>query len=135
MAKIKKTKGFLFFASELKIKYAGVHLVVEFWQAKNLNSLKVIEKALKEAVVASGSNLLNLYLHQFKPKGVSGVAVVSESHISIHTWPEEKYAAIDIFTCGKTQPYRALEVLKKYLKPKEISITEVKRGVVNDNSE
>ncbi len=124
----KKPNGFLFAKNE-SYSYAGIHLIVEFWQAKNLNSEKIIEKALKEAVKASGSDLLNLYIHKFSPEGITGVAAISESHISIHTWPEEGYSAIDIFTCGKTKPYKALEALKKYFKPKYISVEEIKRGI------
>ncbi len=128
MATRKTPKGFLL-SKNKDYAYAGIHLIVEFWQAKNLNSEKMIEKILKNAVEASGSDLLNIYVHKFSEKGVTGVAAISESHISIHTWPEEDYVAIDIFTCGKTKPYKALEVLKSYFKPKHTIVKEIKRGI------
>ena len=128
MKRRKKPKGFLIAKNE-KYAYAGVHLIVEFWQAENLNSRKIIKKALEDAVVASGSKLLSLRLHQFEPSGFSGVAIVSESHISVHTWPKIGYAALDIFSFFYTQPYKALDTLIDYFKPGGVSITEVKRGV------
>lgn len=122
-----KTKGLK--KTEQKIEYAGIHLILELWGAKNLDSIKIIEKALTESVKACRATLLKIDLHHFSPHGVSGVAIVAESHISIHTWPECNYAALDVFMCGKADPYKAIGVLKKYLKPKKIDIMEIKRGV------
>lgn len=111
----------------------GRHILCEFWGVKNTNSKKFIEEALTKAVVASKATLIKLVLHKFSPFGVSGVAVISESHLSIHTWPEMDYAAIDVFTCGRNvKPYKALEVLKKILKPKKVEIIELKRGIIID---
>jgi len=121
-----KTKGSA--RTEQKIEYAGIHLILEFWEAENLDSIKTIKKALTEAVKAARATLLKVDLHKFSPQGVSGVAVIAESHISIHTWPEMKYAALDIFMCGKSNPYLSVEVLKKYFKPGRVEITEIKRG-------
>lgn len=122
-----KTKGSA--RTERKIEYAGgIHLILDFWEAKNLDSIKTIKKALTEAVKAARATLLKIDLHKFSPQGVSGVAVVAESHISIHTWPEKKYAALDIFMCGKSDPYKSVDVLKKYFQPRRVKITEIKRG-------
>lgn len=113
------------------VKYAGVHLVIEIWQAKNLSSLSLIEEALRKAVEACKATLLKIDLHQFSPSGgISGVAIIQESHISIHTWPEYKYAAIDIFVCGDVDPYKAIPVLKEYFGSENMQIAELKRGIL-----
>lgn len=121
-----KTKGA---GNTEKIKSAGVHLLVDFWEAKNLDSVSFCKKALVSAVKACDTTLLNVDLHKFSPQGVSGVAVIAESHISIHTWPEYDYAALDVFVCGGKDPYLALQSLKKSFQPKRILVTESKRGV------
>jgi len=83
-----------------------------------------------EAVRRANVTLLDLRVHTFNPHGVSGVAVIAESHISIHTWPEFGYAAVDIFTCGKdAHPEAALEVLREAFKPKRMEVIEIKRGI------
>jgi len=112
------------------VKYAGIHLIVELWKANNLSSLPKIKQILEECVKACGATLLKIDLHKFNPQGgISGVAIIAESHISIHSWPEYKYAAIDIFVCGEVDPYKSIPVLKKGFKPKKIQIMEIKRGV------
>jgi len=112
------------------IKYAGTHLILELWNGKNFSSLPKIEKILKDAISACRTTLLKIDLHKFSPYGgVSGVAIIQESHISIHTWPEFKYAALDIFVCGKVNPYDAIPVIKEGFKPKKMQVTELKRGI------
>ena len=78
----------------------GRHMICEFWGASNLENAEHTEHALLRAVKAGKATLIKTVVHQFAPQGVSGVAVLAESHISIHTWPETGYAAIDYFTCG-----------------------------------
>lgn len=113
------------------LRFAGRHLLVEFWQAEKLNDLDAIESAMRAGVIASGATLLHLHLHHFSPNGgISGVAVLAESHISIHTWPERGYAAIDIFMCGACNPYDAIPALRAGLTPGSVTISENKRGVV-----
>lgn len=115
----------------LKIQNLGRHLIFEFWKAKNLNSLNLIKKLLKEAVEICGATLLEIKVHKFSPQGITGIALISESHISIHTWPEYSYAAIDVFTCSKKViPEKTLLVFKKFLKPKNIKIIDLKRGIL-----
>lgn len=124
----KKTKGFCY---TQQIKYAGQQILLEFWGAKGLDSIRTIKKALVQAVDVSGATLLKIELHKFSPQGVLGIALIAESHISIHTWPEYQYAAIDIFTCGnKVDPYRAVASLKSSFKPKRIQLLEIKRGIL-----
>jgi S-adenosylmethionine decarboxylase len=111
--------------------FAGTHLIVDLWHASNLDDLQVVDQALRDAVARAGATLLNIDLHHFTPNGgISGVAVLAESHISIHTWPEISYAAVDIFMCGAAQPHKAIEVLKDVFTPGLVTLAEHKRGVV-----
>ena len=116
--------------------HLGRHLILEYWDAANLNNPELVERALTEAALAGGATLLSVRTHQFAPQGVSGVAIIAESHISIHTWPEYDYAAVDIFTCGdRVDPHKINEVLAKYFRPKRQNVTEILRGLQTDNSE
>jgi S-adenosylmethionine decarboxylase len=124
-----KTKGFYNPCNSKKIQCAGIHLILEFWGAENLDSIKIVKQALIKGVEACGATLLKLELHKFSPQGISGVAVIAESHISIHTWPEHQYAAIDVFMCGEKDPYQVIGVFKKAFEPKHLEIVELKRGV------
>jgi S-adenosylmethionine decarboxylase len=79
------------------------------------------------------ATLLHIHLHHFTPNGgISGVAVLAESHISVHTWPERSFAAFDIFMCGNARPEEAVPVLKRAFLPTTMRISEQLRGVVND---
>lgn len=110
------------------VKSAGIHIFLDFWGAKDINSVKFVKKALIDAVKASKFTLLKIELHKFSPQGVSGVAIIAESHISIHTWPEYEFVAIDIFLCGGKNPNPAIKSLKKSFRPKKVIINEIKRG-------
>lgn len=113
------------------VKYAGVHLVIELWNATNLNNLSKIKQILEDSVNAIGATLLKIDLHEFSPSGgVSGMVIIQESHLSIHTWPEYNYAALDIFVCGNVDPYKAIPVIKKGFKPGKMQIAEMKRGIL-----
>jgi S-adenosylmethionine decarboxylase len=113
------------------LRYAGSHLIIDLWDAVYLDDMGVIEIALRRAIKAAGATLLHLHLHEFAPSGgVSGVALLAESHISIHTWPERGYAAIDVFMCGSAKPHRVIPILKYAFKAGRIAITEQLRGVV-----
>ena len=108
---------------------SGKHWIVEFYGARALDDAKVIRRALKNAAEVSGATLLRLQLHHFGVGGgVTGVALLAESHISIHTWPEREYAAIDIFMCGrKCSPRKALESLRLELKPIRSTVRRLSR--------
>jgi S-adenosylmethionine decarboxylase len=111
--------------------YAGSHVLVDFWGASNLSEPELIEMALREAADACGATVLHAHVHQFSSNGgVSGVAVLAESHISIHTWPELDFAAFDIFMCGNCVPERALPVLRRVFRPDREQVEEHKRGLV-----
>ncbi len=120
-----------YFVERDGVKCAGIHLLLELWDAKRLNDAAHIEAALKAAVQGAGATLLHIHLHQFSSSGgLSGVAVLAESHISIHTWPERDYAAIDIFMCGECDPHQAVPALRDALQPGTLQVNEIKRGIV-----
>ena len=113
------------------VRYAGMHLIVDLWGAERLDDLAHVEATLRDCVEAAGATLLHIHLHHFTPhRGISGVAVLAESHISIHTWPERGFAAFDIFMCGACDPYKALPVLRRHFRPETIQLSENKRGLV-----
>ncbi len=115
------------------LTYAGVHLLLEFYGAKNLDDLELVEKTFQKAVEACGATLLGMKFHHFSPYGgISGVAIVMESHLTIHSWPELRYAAIDIFLCGDVDPYKAVPIFKEAFQPEKIQIIEFKRGMMTD---
>jgi S-adenosylmethionine decarboxylase len=119
------------FITKNGVTFAGSHLIIDFWEAEGLDSKDRIEQAMIDAVEAAGATLLHIHLHTFTPSGgVSGVAVLAESHISVHTWPERGYAAFDVFMCGSTDTRKALSVLKQAFAPKRVVLGEHKRGVL-----
>jgi len=113
------------------VEFAGTHLLLDLYSASNLDDINHIEQAIRDIVTACGATLLHIHLHHFTPSGgVSGVAVLAESHISVHTWPERDYAAFDVFMCGDAQPENAVPVLKRAFFPKRIEVCEELRGHV-----
>ena len=112
------------------LEYAGKHLILDLWGAQYLDDLKRMETVMRKAVDACGATLLHLHLHHFTPNhGISGVAVLAESHLSVHTWPEREFAAFDIFMCGRTEPKRAIPIIEHAFEPRKINIIEQLRGV------
>ena len=111
------------------MKAIGRHLILEMWGCENLNSVEAAEQALREMVTALDVTLLDLKVYPFSPVGITGVAIVSESHLVIHTWPEYGYAAVDLFTCGERRhPEAAVPVLRKHFSPDSIQVMEMTRG-------
>src|SRR5580658_9045418 len=110
-------------------KFAGMHLLVDLWGASNLCDPDHIDRALRDAAEAAGATILHGHFHHFSPNyGVSGVLVLAESHISIHTWPERRFAAIDVFMCGDCDPFKAIPVLEAAFLPDSIDVDERRRG-------
>ena len=113
------------------VEFAGTHLLLDLYGADHLDDIARIEQAMRDIVSACGATLLHIHLHHFSPSGgVSGVAVLSESHISVHTWPERDYAAFDVFMCGDAEPENAVPVLKRAFFPHRIEVCEELRGRV-----
>jgi S-adenosylmethionine decarboxylase len=111
------------------MKAIGRHIILEMWGCQNLNSVDIAERALREMVDALDVNLLDLHVYPFSPVGITGMAIVSESHLVIHTWPEHGYAAVDIFTCGAPrEPQLAVDVLRRHYAPERVGVMEINRG-------
>ena len=112
-------------------RFAGTHLLVDLWQAKNLEDKKTVERALRKAADSANATPLHVHLNKFTENGgISGVLVLAESHISIHTWPERSFAAIDIFMCGSCDPHKCIDVLSDVFEPAKIILIEQRRGLL-----
>lgn len=115
----------------------GRHILAEYYNCdiSTLDNISLLEDCMREAVLASGATIIDTKFHQFSPYGVSGVIVIAESHMAIHTWPEFGYAAIDFFTCGdRVDPWKAFDYMEKTLKPLTHSSKELKRGLLTPES-
>ena len=118
-----------YFVEKDGMKFAGTHLLADLWDAENLSDPEHIDAALRAAAVRAGATILHSHFHHFSPNGgVSGVVVLAESHISIHTWPERQFAAIDIFMCGACNPHDAIPVIKEAFQPGRVDLDEQRRG-------
>ena len=120
------------------MKILGRHLIAEYADCApgTLTDPKFLEECMLEAVRKSGATIVRSVFHRYAPQGVSGVVVIAESHMSVHTWPEYNYAAVDFFTCGQTvDPYEAHEHLKKMLGSTGATVNEIKRGIPSETDE
>lgn len=109
----------------------GTHLLIEFYDCdqKVLNDEKFVEKLFIKAALEAKATVVEQVFHKFSPHGVSGVVVISESHLAVHTWPEYGYAAVDVFTCGtEIDPWIAQQVIREGLKAGNSTALEMKRG-------
>lgn len=112
----------------------GTHLLVELREcnANILSNLKEVENVLINAAKLAGATIVEVAFHEFNPCGISGMVIIAESHLSIHTWPEYEYAAVDIFTCGDIiKPQKAVIYLIEKFQSKSPSIVELKRGIIS----
>ena len=112
----------------------GKHLLLELKDCneEGLNDISFLRGVLLAAASECGATILGESFHQFSPQGVSGVVVIAESHLFIHTWPEYSYAAADIFTCGNSvRPQKAAQVLMRKLGSKNHSVVEMRRGILD----
>jgi S-adenosylmethionine decarboxylase len=110
----------------------GSHLLVELYGCKGdlLETEAYVGEAMRQAAVESKATVVEQSFHEFKPYGVSGAVIIQESHYTIHTWPEHRYAAVDLFYCGGTVlVHRAVEVLQERFKPERIKFLVVRRGL------
>jgi len=118
-----------FFIERDGVRFAGTHLIVDLFGARRLDDLQHIKRTLERCVNVAGATLLHIHLHHFTPNGgVSGVAVLAESHISIHSWPEANYAALDVFMCGDAKPQNCIEVLREAFEAEDVVVTTHHRG-------
>jgi S-adenosylmethionine decarboxylase len=117
-----------------KVKALGRHLIAEFFSCSKeaLNDLDFISENLKIAAAVAGATIVDSSFHRFLPHGISGVVVIAESHLTIHTWPEYGYAAIDLFTCGdQVNPWKAFDYLREVFSAGKTEVSEYLRGVYN----
>jgi spermidine synthase len=111
----------------------GNHILVEFMNCDPhiMNDVAGIERDMVAAAEKANATVINSTFHHFSPWGVSGVVVIQESHLAIHTWPEYGYAAVDLFTCGDMDAWISFDFLKEAFKSQSYSAIEMKRGSVN----
>ena len=120
------------------MKILGRHLLAELSQCSSeaLNNRPDLEKIMIEAARHSGATVVDSVFHHYNPQGLSGIVVIAESHISIHTWPEYGYAAVDCFTCGTSvDPWKALEYLKTALGSRKVQVKDLNRGIPSSKNE
>ena len=119
------------------MKALGRQIVVEYYGCNPdvLNDVAFIKRVMRDAALASGATIVQEAFHLFNPHGVSGVVVIAESHLTIHTWPEYGYAAVDLFTCGEdVSPDAAFQHLKDHLQAQSFNAMEMKRGILNSGN-
>ena len=110
----------------------GKHLLLDLKDCNRevLDDLSFLQNVMVNAAQVAGATVLEKYFHQFSPQGVSGAVIIAESHLSLHTWPEYGYAAVDIFTCGDTvRAETAADFLIEKLESKDPAVMEIRRGV------
>lgn len=116
----------------------GRHVLAEMYGCpfEVLNDIKKVENIMVNAALEAGAEVREFVFHKFSPQGVSGVVVISESHLAIHTWPELGYAAIDVFTCGeKVNPWDACNYLAEFFEADYVNASEIKRGILEGQHE
>ena len=107
----------------------GIHLLIDLWGCSHLQDMHLIEHTMRKAAETCGATVLDIKLHSFgEAAGITGVAILAESHISIHTWPETGYAAIDVFMCGNCDPQKAVPVFEATFTPARSHVSTHKRG-------
>ncbi len=115
------------------MKILGRHLLVELYDCdtKVISDVRTIENIMVGAAHAAKATIVDVVFHNFNPNGISGVIVIAESHLTIHSWPEHNYASVDIYTCGSTiNPWKAFDYLVKHFKAKNVTASEFKRGML-----
>ena len=111
-------------------KHIGRHLVSDMWNCKKLSdNVEPLEKIMLNACHVANATILGVSSHKFEPQGVTVMVLLAESHISLHSWPEYDYVAIDVFTCGQNMnPQAAIDYLEERLKPSKIETRKIIRG-------
>ena len=117
--------GFVIDGTEI---YAGKHLLIDFYDCSKHGDIDTIKQSLEQACRATGATVLFSYVHPFNGGGCSGAVILAESHLSIHTWPEEHFVALDIFVCGTCDPTLALPILVNQFQPQRMQVKLERRG-------
>lgn len=116
----------------------GRHVLAEFYGCRfeTLNDINKVQDIMIKAALEAGAEVREVVFHKFSPQGVSGVVVISESHLAIHTWPELGYAAVDVFTCGETvNPWDASNYMAEKFGAQDVQASEIKRGYMPEQEE
>ncbi len=116
-----------------RLNSLGRHVLAELYgcASEPLDDQELVQQYMREAALAAGAEIRECVFHKFSPQGVSGVVVISESHLAIHTWPELGYAAVDVFTCGeKVDPWDACRYLVDKFRAEYMTANEIKRGIM-----
>ncbi len=113
------------------MKTIGRHLIAEYYDCRRetLDEVDTVRQAMVDAAQSIGATVIGEIFHQFQPQGVSGTVVIAESHLSIHTWPENGYVAVDIYTCGGLDPRIGFELLRERLGASSCRVQEIVRGL------
>lgn len=112
----------------------GEHYIIELFECNGaaLDDLEKVKGTLLQAANIAGATILDDKFHKFAPQGVSGVVVIAESHLSIHTWPELGYAALDLFTCSRNMDiHKALNLLREVFEPGDMDVRFLQRGILH----
>ncbi len=119
----------------MPLRGLGRHLVVEMYECDGVLDGEEVMNYLEEAAKVSNAKVVKSFLHKFNPHGISAVVVIEESHLAVHTWPEYRFVALDVFTCGdETDPWRAYDYLRSKFKPKRVSVMEITRGILEESA-
>jgi S-adenosylmethionine decarboxylase len=116
----------------MTMKALGIHLLIELTSCnrQKIDNLAYLERIMSDAAEVAGATVLKTAFQDFNPQGVSGVVVIAESHLTIHTWPEHGYAAVDIFTCGtRVDPWKAAQFVKEHLEAGDMQVRDFRRGL------
>ena len=119
-----------------RLQALGTHLLLELRDCnpKTLSNLEFVTDAMKSAALEAKATIVEVAFHEFSPFGISGMVVIAESHLAIHTWPEYRYAAVDVFTCGNTvDPEKAARLIIERLGAQTHSLIELRRGIMEDS--
>lgn len=111
----------------------GRHVIAEFWNCENAESEHGLAEAIQEAVRSARATLLDLNVRRFYPQGYSAIALLAESHLSLHAWPELGYVALDVFTCGAADPQKIVQCLEKHFRPRDTEYIKIPRGRARTN--
>ncbi len=117
----------------MKIDVLGKHILIEYYNCNPeiLKDHELVEDLMNEAASIAGCTIVNSVFHKFNPYGVSGAVIVQESHLTIHTWPEYNYAAVDVFICGdEIYPWKAQKFLEKKLQASKSDSVDLQRGSI-----
>ena len=117
--------------------FRGIHLIIDYYNVNKdrINNIDFVERSLCDAINLSGYNLIKIVSEKFELHGLSVLALLKESHVSIHTYPENNSMFIDIFTCGERTPEKISQLLHKLFNPKQVKLTKIVRGNATNTNE